>query len=142
MKKIKLELKDRAIRPIKKARMFVINPKKISSILFIIFLIAIVWYFSREITFLTAAPDLEINSPFTDLIVNEESFKIVGKTDPTAFLTINDREIFIEKDGNFNNLINLVAGVNLIKIKAENRFGKTNEIIRRIIYERQENRQE
>ncbi len=142
MKRIKLELKDRAIRPIKRAKMFVINPKKISSILFIIFLIAIVWYFSREITFLTAAPDLEINSPFTDLIVNEESFEIVGKTDPTAFLTINDKKIFIEKDGNFNNLINLVAGVNLIKIKAENRFGKTNEIIRRIIYERQENKQE
>jgi len=142
MKKIKLELKDRAIRPIKKARRLVISPKKISSIFFIIFLIAIVWYFSREITFLTAAPDLEINSPFTDLIVSEESFEVIGKTDPTAFLTINDKKIFIEKDGNFNNLINLVAGVNLIKIKAENRFGKTNEIIRRIIYERQENKQE
>ena len=142
MKKIKLELKDRAIRPIKKARRLVISPKKISSIFFIIFLIAIVWYFSREITFLTAAPDLEINSPFTDLIVSEESFEVIGKTDPTAFLTINDNKIFIEKDGNFNNLINLVAGVNLIKIKAENRFGKTNEIIRRIIYERQENKQE
>ncbi|MBU2564212.1 hypothetical protein KKA23_01370 [Patescibacteria group bacterium] len=134
MKKTKLQLKDKPIKPIKKLGNFTINPRKISSIVFVLFLILVAWYFSREIRFLTAAPNLDVD--IEDMIVREESFNVLGRTDSSAHLVVNDKEILVEKNGNFETQINLVAGVNLIKIKAKNRFGKTNEIIKRIIYEK------
>ncbi|MFH1308749.1 MAG: hypothetical protein ABIH51_01925 [Patescibacteria group bacterium] len=134
MKKTKLQLKDKPIKPIKKLGNFTINPRKISLIVFVLFLILVAWYFSREIRFLTAAPNLDVD--IEDMIVREESFNILGRTDSSAHLVVNDKEILVEKNGNFETQINLVAGVNLIKIKAKNRFGKTNEIIKRIIYEK------
>ncbi|MBU3922843.1 hypothetical protein KJ684_01220 [Patescibacteria group bacterium] len=134
MKKTKLQLKDKPIKPIKKLGNFTINPRKISLIVFVLFLILVAWYFSREIRFLTAAPNLDVD--IEDMIVREESFNVLGRTDSSAHLVVNDKEILVEKNGNFETQINLVAGVNLIKIKAKNRFGKTNEIIKRIIYEK------
>lgn len=136
MKRLKLELKDKAIEPIKGSRRLVISPKKIVLIVFIIFLILVGLYFYWEICFLVKAPKLELSQPPTDITVSQEIFEIIGKTEPTAYLTINDQEVYIDKEGNFQSQINLSQGVNIIKIEAKNRFNKANQIIRRIIYEK------
>jgi len=132
---VKLELKDKAIEPLKKMRRLVITPKRITLIVFVLFLILVGCYFWHEIGFLTKAPSLEVIQPPTDITVEEEIFEIIGKTDLSAYLTINDKEIYIDKEGNFKTEINLSKGINIIKIQAKNRFEKINEIIRRIIYE-------
>lgn len=136
MKKIKLEVKDKAIEPMKGIKTLVISPKKIVLIIFIAFLILVGLYFYREIRFLIKAPKLEVSQPPTDITVTEENFEIIGKTESTAYLTVNDQEVYIDKEGNFRSQINLSQGINTIKIEAKNRFNKANQIIRRIIYER------
>lgn len=136
MKRLKLEVKDKAIEPIKGSRTLVISPKKIVLIVFIIFLILVGLYFYREICFLVKAPKLELSQPPIDITVTEENFEIIGKTEPFAYLTINDQEVYIDKEGNFRSQINLSQGVNTIKIESKNRFNKANQIIRRIIYEK------
>lgn len=136
MKKIKLEVKDKAIEPMKGIKTLVISPKKIVLIIFIAFLILVGLYFYREICFLVKAPKLEISQPPIDITVTEEIFEIVGKTESFAYLTVNDQEVYIDKEGNFRSQINLSQGVNTIKIEAKNRFNKANQIIRRIIYEK------
>lgn len=132
----KLEVKDKAIRPLKKMRQLVLTPKRISLIVFVLFLILIGLYFWREIGFLTKAPALEVSQPPTDITIKQETFEIIGTTDPSAYLTVNDKEVYIDKEGNFKTEVNLLEGINTITIQAKNRFDKTNEIIRRIIYER------
>jgi len=99
MKKTKLELKDKPIKPLKRTMSLVIGPKKIVLILFILFLI-----------------------------------EVLGKTEPMSYLTINGEETYINREGNFKTEIELSEGLNIIKINSKNRFGKTNEIIRRILY--------
>ena len=136
MKKLKLEVKDKAIEPMKGIKTLVISPKKIVLIIFIAFLILVGLYFYREIRFLIKAPKLEVSQPPTDITVTEENFEIIGKTESTAYLTVNDQEVYIDKEGNFRSQINLSQGINTIKIEAKNRFNKANQIIRRIIYER------
>jgi len=135
MKKHKLEVRDKALRPVKKERALVLSPKKIVLIVFCVFLLLVVLYFWRQISFLIKAPYLEINQPIVDITVTEQTFEIIGKTDSSAYLTINDQEVYIDKEGNFKEEIELSKGVNIIKIESKNRFDKVNEIIRRIIYE-------
>ncbi len=131
----KLEVKDKAIRPVRRMRQLVITPKRISLIVFVLFLILVGLYFHREIGFLTKAPALEVSQPPTDITIKQETFEIIGTTDPSAYLTVNDKEVYINKEGNFKTEVNLLEGVNTITIQAKNRFDKINEIIRRIIYQ-------
>lgn len=134
MQRIKLELKDKPIEPLVKRKSLIITPKRIILVVFILFLIAVGWYFWKEIRFLIEPPELEVSQPPTDITVNQENFEITGKTSPVAYLTVNGQEIYIDKRGNFKKEISLSDGINIIKIEAKNRFGKTNTIIRRIIY--------
>jgi len=134
MEKIKLELKDKPIEPLVKRKSLIITPKRIILVVFILFLIVVGWYFWKEICFLIKPPALEVSQPPTDITVNQENFEIIGKTSPVAYLTVNNQEVYIDKGGNFKKEISLVNGLNIIKIEARNRFGKTNTIIRRIIY--------
>ena len=135
IQKAKLEVKDKAIRPLKRMRQLVITPKRISLIVFVLFLILVGLYFHREIGFLTKAPALEVSQPPFDITVKQETFEIIGKTNTSAYLTVNSKEIYIDKQGNFKTEVNLSQGVNIITVQAKNRFDKINEIIRRIIYE-------
>jgi len=114
----------------------VIGPKKIVLILFILFLMLVAFYFWREICFLIKAPSLEVFQPPTDITVTQETFEVLGKTEPMSYLTINGEETYINREGNFKTEIELSEGLNIIKINSKNRFGKTNEIIRRILYEK------
>lgn len=135
IQRAKLEVKDKAIRPLKRMRQLKITPKRISLIVFVLFLILVGLYFHREIGFLTKAPALEVSQPPSDITIKQETFEIIGKTSPSAYLTVNSKEIYIDKQGNFKTEVNLSQGVNIITVQAKNRFDKINEIIRRIIFE-------
>lgn len=134
MEKIKLELKDKPLEPLVKRKSLIITPKRIILVIFILFLIAVGWYFWKELCFLIKPPELEVSQPPTDITVNQENFEIIGRTNSVAYLTVNGEEVYIDKEGNFKKEISLVSGLNIIKIEAKNRFGKTNTIIRRIIF--------
>ena len=136
MRKMKIEIKDRPLLPIKGRKIWMLTPKKLSLILFVIFLLLVLGYFYREVCFLIKAPRLEIIQPPADISTSQPSFELIGKTEPTAFLKINDQEAYIDTAGNFKKELNLSEGLNTIKIEAKNRFNKSNIIIRRIIYEK------
>lgn len=134
MKRVKLELKDKPIEPLKRTKSLLITPKKVALVFFILFLILVGLYFWREISFLIKPPLLEVTQPPTDLTVTQDVFEVSGRTNPSAYLTVNAKEIYIDKEGNFKTEVILSKGLNIVKIEAKNRFSKTNEIIRRIIY--------
>lgn len=136
MRKVKIEIKDKPIVPMKRSKFLLITPKKISLIIFAVFLILVAIYFWRQISFLIKAPKLEIIQPPTDITTTEKNFEIIGKTEPTAYLTIDSQEVYIDKDGNFKFEKNLQEGINTVRIESKNRFNKVNTIIRRIIYEK------
>jgi hypothetical protein len=135
MQKIKLELKDKPLEPLMKKKSLMITPKKIALFLFVLFLVLVVFYFWKEICFLIKPPALEVSQPPADITVSQDKFEIIGKTTPFAYLILNGtEELYIDKNGNFKKEVTLSVGLNTLKIEAKNRFGKTNTIIRRIIY--------
>ena len=84
-------------------------------------------------------PKLEIIQPPTDVATTQGIIEIIGKTEPTAILTIDGFEVYIDKDGNFKFEKNLSEGVNTIKIESKNRFNRVNVMTRRVIYNKQIN---
>jgi len=134
MQKTKIEIKDRPLVPIKAKRVLTVTPKKLALVVFIVFLILVLGYFWREINFLIMPPKLEIIQPPADISTNQSIIEIIGRTETTAVLTIDNSEVYIDKDGNFKFEKNLVEGVNNIVVQSKNRFNKVNTIIRRVIY--------
>jgi hypothetical protein len=52
---------------------------------------------------------------------------IKGRAEKATYLTLNGREIFVDKEGNFNEIISILPGFSIITINAKDKFGKTAE---------------
>jgi len=94
-----------------KERLFWILPKIIKNI--IIFLI--------------------IDRPGLNLITEETSLVVSGKTEAEANLTINGENVLSDKNGYFSQSINLKNGLNKIIITASKRYGRDNTIYREVL---------
>lgn len=115
---------------------FAITPKILIFGLSILIIAAISIYFFYQISFLTKPPKLIIETPTEDLIIKEEKILIKGKTQVNAEVSINGGGVWLDEEGVFNQEIFLQEGINVIKIIAINKFGRKNEITRKIIYEK------
>jgi hypothetical protein len=60
---------------------------------------------------------------------------IVGKAPNAVYLSLNGREIFIDKDGSFREPIVLLDGLGVITLDAQDKFGKTAEKEFQIVYQ-------
>lgn len=54
---------------------------------------------------------------------------IKGLAKNVSFISLDDRQIFADKDGSFSEDVLLLPGYNIIKIEGEDRFGKKTEFI-------------
>lgn len=52
---------------------------------------------------------------------------VSGTASKASFISLNGREIFIDKDGNFSEKISMLPGFSVITLDAKDKFGKTAE---------------
>lgn len=104
------------------------NAKKIVKIaglsLFFLFIVAYAFFRSYDLIFGVKITNVNIkdNQSFTENIQ-----KITGNAENSVFLALNDREISVDEEGNFNEDIILALGYNIINIKAKDKFGHVDE---------------
>lgn len=53
--------------------------------------------------------------------------EVVGNCPKATYLSLNGREIFIDKEGGFSEMISLLPGYQVITINAKDRFGNRDE---------------
>lgn len=111
----------------------IVTPKTMTIAAISFLTIIIVGYIGWQVSILTSPPRLNLISPSEDISINENTLSVEGTTDPGALLFINDTEIGVGSNGEFNEDINLQQGVNVLTIKAENKMGKSTEINRTIV---------
>jgi hypothetical protein len=63
--------------------------------------------------------------------------KVVGNADKAIFLSLNGREIFIDKNGNFSESISMLPGFSIVTLNAKDKFGKTAEKKFQIVKEKE-----
>ena len=115
------------VKPLDAPRI-VITPKTIIFGALIAGALAIVAYIAWQVVILTAPPQLSVTSPKDNVNIEGSSVTVEGKTDTGATLYINDVEVGIDQNGSFKEKISLQNGVNIIKVRAQNKMGKYNEI--------------
>lgn len=65
---------------------------------------------------------------------NSSVASIVGNAKNASLLTLNGREISIDKNGNFNEKVSLLPGLSVITIEAIDKFGKSSEKNFQVVY--------
>lgn len=100
-------------------------------LVFSIFILVYTFFQAREIIFGIKIENVNIVDGST---ITENPLNITGNAKNAIFISLNGREISIDKDGNWNETIALLSGYNIIEIKAEDKFGNKDEKNYKIIY--------
>lgn len=134
--------KEEAVSGIKKSDQLPINrfaPKKKRKKLILVAIISFfaIIYLAFEIDDLLGIPEIKINWPMdSGEITNEQFIKLNGTvSDFFDKLTINNEEIPVAKNGQFEKEFQLQPGVNKIEFKVKRFLGKEIKVEREIIYQ-------
>lgn len=85
---------------------------------------------------LIMGPTIEIFSPAKNTEMTKNTVDIKGRVENAAFISLNEKPIFIDSQGLFDEKLLLSPGSNIIEIKARDRFKK--EVLKTInIYYKQ-----
>lgn len=60
--------------------------------------------------------------------------RVSGYAKNATFISLNGREIFIDKDGKFSEAISLISGFSVVTIKVEDKFGKSKEWKEQLVF--------
>ena len=109
------------------------NAKKIVKVggLVVFFLLIIIYAFfnSKDLVFGVKITDVKIDgSPIqSGATITTNTMEITGNAKNAVNLTLDGREISVDQAGNFNETIALLSGYNIISIRAQDKFGHTDE---------------
>ncbi len=80
-----------------------------------------------EFRHLLAGPELTITYPENGASLREPLLRITGTARNVTHLTLNDRQIFVDAEGNLEETVLLSTGYNAIRLRASDRFGRVEE---------------
>ncbi|MBX4188198.1 MAG: DUF4115 domain-containing protein, partial [Candidatus Doudnabacteria bacterium] len=91
-----------------------------------------VGYVASQIRSVLAPPLLELQEPGGDITVQGNSLVVSGRAEVGADVTINDQIVLLDRNGNFTEGLILSPGLNVVEIKARNKFDRESSVSRRI----------
>lgn len=111
------------------------NVKRIIKIaglsIFFVLIIVYAFFVSRDLIFGVKIKNVNITDGAT---ITENILKVTGNAKNAINLTLDDREISVDQQGNFSETIALLPGYNIISIKAEDKFGYKDEKNYKLMY--------
>lgn len=73
---------------------------------------------------LIIGPSIEITSPKNGETLSDPLVTIEGTAKNISFLSLNGRQIFVDKDGNLKEQLLLSPGYNVVTLSGRDRFGR------------------
>lgn len=128
--------KKNAVPTLKSPR-FVITPRFIAAMIGLMIFAGVFGYLGWQVYFLTRQPRITLETMQSDFVTGEENHFLKGNVIGANILTINNKSINFNEKGEFDEVLNLSEGLNVIELKAENRFGKNTTLLRKIILNNQ-----
>ncbi len=110
--------------PSRRFSLFVVTPRMMIGFFVFSFVCGIVFYLYREYRTFVSEPYLTVLEPSNGISIGSDETTIAGKTDRDAKLFLNDQPVFVNEVGEFRERIRFQLGVNTIRVKVVNRFGK------------------
>jgi cytoskeletal protein RodZ len=100
----------------------------------LIIVVAILVFLVVKVQQIFVPPTLAITYPQDGSVVNSKQITISGKSEPEVELIVNNKEIFVNNDGDFEAVMDLQRGLNLIKISAKKRYSRVKEMEIRLLF--------
>lgn len=104
---------------------FMITPKVLGLATLAVVFFGVVIYLTYQWAYLILPPRLDFNNSINNISVSQTPYVLEGVTNSGNSLTINNKKIYIEKDGKFKTEIALVVGENDLKIFVKNQIGRS-----------------
>jgi hypothetical protein len=109
--------------------------RKFLKIVIISFVIlCILGYTGYEIQKVIFGPRITVSYPKNDSTVSDSYIEVTGMAKNITSISMDDRSIFVDQKGNFNEEILLSPGYNAVTIKASDKFGRNTEKVIEVIY--------
>lgn len=112
---------------------FITIPRIIKNLIILGVVGIIVAYLGFSVNNIISAPKLTIIYPDKDIITEDRSITIKGKSESEAKITINEETVLMNSELVFEKTINLKQGLNDIEIIAQKKYSKQNIITRKIL---------
>lgn len=120
-------------KPVIKGHYLLIMPKILKNIIIFLIIVACFVYLVYRVNKIISPPLLTIDHPGLNLITEDTSLLVSGRTETEANLTINGESILSDKNGYFSKFINLKNGLNKIVITASKKYGRSKTVYREVL---------
>jgi cytoskeleton protein RodZ len=90
-------------------------------------------YAYQQYVSVALTPQLQIETPTSEVKTASDQIDASGHTDPDAVLSLNGQKLQIDPEGNFSTTIGLASGKNELIFKATNKLGRSATITRTVI---------
>ncbi|MFH1412986.1 MAG: helix-turn-helix domain-containing protein [bacterium] len=124
-------------RQVVSSKYFWAIPHLIKSWLLILIALICLIYLGWLLKNIFIPPNLEVLSPRDDLVTIDSKLLVSGKTEPETEVLINQVQVMVNDDGEFNKKIDLKQGINKIIITAQ-RKGHERTIMREVLLKNNE----
>ena len=111
--------------------------KIVSLSAFLIFIVVFVFFRTKDVVLGVKIKDVNIVPealPMDSIGKASGIRKVTGNAKNAVNLTLNDRAISVDQEGNFNETIVLLSGYNIISIYARDEFGNSDEKNYKLMY--------
>jgi hypothetical protein len=98
------------------------------------FLVVIAGYATFQAHAFAEGPVIEVSSPLDGMISGQSLVTIEGNARNISFLTLNGNKIFTDESGQFSEKTLLSRGYNIMRLEAEDRFGRKTSQTLQLIY--------
>lgn len=115
---------------------FLVKKKYFSFFILILIIIFIfIFYFSFNGIFFNKL-QIDFSIPKENIVFTENNYYIFqGKINPKNFLTINNQNVIINKDGFFEYKTELKPGLNVFEFKIKNSLGDNKVVLKQVYYQ-------
>jgi len=93
----------------------------------------LVLYILFQARFLILGPQVSIHTPEDAQMVDDPLLTISGKASNIAWISLNDRQIYVDEEGFFSEKLLLSPGTSIITVNVRDRFGREHEESVRVI---------
>jgi len=95
--------------------------------------ILLAFYVAFQGRYVILGPEISIEHPFAESTVPEGVLLVTGRAQNISYLSLDDRQIYTDTTGHFEEKLIAEPGINIIKLVAKDRFGREKEVLVRVI---------
>ncbi len=98
------------------------------------FALFVIGYGLYEAQRIVTGPEIALAYPLNGATVSESLMSVSGVAKNITDISLNDKKIFVDEKGNFNEQLLLSYGYNVLSVKAQDKFGRSTEKKVEVIY--------